>query len=180
MHDIVRQFNDISDRDLFQSWQDEVRLRNLLRTCAATNVAFSEVDHATVDFLYRSLYWHRRPDFFQVLFINMNNLAIYKWLNAKPDLTREFLTDLPYLILETRPDFRQLRFLINIYLNLYGLSMSLIFQFVKSCLSELPIRIYAPSCANGWIRCKSKAGLIMALKSVRVRNRLIPPFTETN
>lgn len=115
MHDIVKQFNDISAQDLFQSWQDEVRLRNCLRTCAASNVAFSEVDQATVEFLYRSLYWHKRPDFFQVLFINMNNLAVYKWLNAKPDLTREFLTNLPYLILETRPDFRQLRFLINIY-----------------------------------------------------------------
>jgi hypothetical protein len=115
MHDIVKQFNDISNQDLFQSWQDEVRLRNRLRTCAASNVAFSEMDQATVEFLYRSLYWHKRPDFFQVLFINMNNLAVYKWLNAKPGLTREFLTNLPYLILETRPDFRQLRFLINIY-----------------------------------------------------------------
>ncbi len=119
MHDIVRQFNDRPDQDLFQSWQDEVRLRNRLRTCAVTSVAFSEVDQATVEFLYRSLYWHKRPDFFQVLFINMNNLAVYKWLNDKPDLTHEFLTDLPYLILETRPDFRQLRFLINIYRSEY-------------------------------------------------------------
>jgi hypothetical protein len=116
MEDIIRQFNDNRQtKDLFQSWQNEVRLRNNLRTCASTITGVKNLDQALLDFFYRSLYWTNREQFFNILFANMQNIVVYKWLQSFPDLAREFLADLPYRIMTEQPDFRALQFLVNIY-----------------------------------------------------------------
>lgn len=116
MNDIIKQFNNARQKeDLFQFWQDEIRLRNCMRTCTSVDIVLNGADDGMLDFLYRSLYWTNRPHLFNILFINMNNLTIFKWINSNSDLAHEFLSDVPYQILGKQPDFRHLQFLINIY-----------------------------------------------------------------
>lgn len=138
MKDIISQFNNTwQSEDIFQAWQEEVRLRNCLRTCTYSNPVLRMPNSDTLDFLYRSLYWNdRRQDFFCILFANMNDLATCKWLNSNPDLAREFLAYIPYHIMETQPDFRQLQFLINIYRDEYRIGFTRIVNVLGAAVCE--------------------------------------------
>lgn len=123
MKDIIEQFDNVRhSEDLFRTWQEEVQLRNHLRTYSTgkVNLTFKHISSETLEFLQRAFYWSgRRQDFFDILLANMNDQATCRWINLNPDLACEFLAYVPYYILEKQPDYRQLKFLINIYRKEY-------------------------------------------------------------
>ena len=117
MQEIITKFNiSLSEEDLFLAWQNELRLRQQIRTTAGREVFLIE-SNDEFKFLQRCLYYGPRQDlFFEILYRNMANITILNCvLQAPPALIRGFLKFLARNILEQKPPARDLQFLINIY-----------------------------------------------------------------
>lgn len=117
MQDILEQYQHIAEGDeLFTFWEQELRLRTALRQRALTAAVMVD-SAAQVDFLYRSLYFAgRRYDFFTILFSNMRSMPVLQWLvNAPARVMDDFLSFLPWYILNTRVKPTDLEFIARIY-----------------------------------------------------------------
>lgn len=121
MQDILEQYRQISEIDnIFTFWEQELALRSDLR-CRALSATVVVDSEAQMDFLYRSLYFTRRKyDFFKILFSNLRFMPVLQWLvDAPAGLTDEFLSFLPWYILNTRVKPADLEFIPRIYRTEY-------------------------------------------------------------
>lgn len=117
MQDILEQYRQISEIDnVFTFWEQELELRTALRqrSLPAAVVIDSETQ---LDFLYRSLYFtQRKYDFFKILFSNLRFMPVLQWLgNAPARVMDDFLSFLPWYILNTRVKPVDLEFIARIY-----------------------------------------------------------------
>lgn len=117
MQDILGQYQHISENDdIFTFWEQELSMRTALRRRALTTAVMVD-STAQVDFLYRSLYYAgRKYDFFKILFSSLRFMPVLQWLvHAPAQVMDDFLSFLPWYILNSRVKPADLEFMARIY-----------------------------------------------------------------
>ncbi|MEN6460689.1 MAG: hypothetical protein ABFC94_04865 [Syntrophomonas sp.] len=118
MKDIIKEFtSSLQAGDLFQFWEQELALRNEIRQESKYTMSIDNT--AVFDFLLRSLYYTgKRSYFLHIMFSNINNITAVNWLlKCAPEILHEFLSFVPFHIINTRPAPQQLQFIITMYKN---------------------------------------------------------------
>lgn len=121
MQKIVKEFNTSqSADDLFLAWENELRLRRLLRNHADPDEIVIE-NAKEFDFIKRSLYFGPRQSlFFDILYRNASNIAVLNCiLQSSSDLIKGFLSHMGSRILEHKPPVKPLQFIITMYSEEY-------------------------------------------------------------
>ncbi|QGT98844.1 hypothetical protein SYNTR_0251 [Candidatus Syntrophocurvum alkaliphilum] len=121
MDKILAEFqHSLQSDNLFEIWEKELDIRLKLRN---SNIQPNNIvieNEETIELLKRSLYYsHKKEIFYKILYNNMNNLITVKWLQKTPFIIKEFLEFIPYHIIKTNPQGKDLNFLINIYQDKY-------------------------------------------------------------
>lgn len=104
--------------DIFGFWQRELLLRQKAHSLPLDG-QIPLYTEDSCDFMYRCLYFSgRQHDFFSLLFANLHDLTVLKWLNNHPPhLMEEFLNFLAWKLSLQPVKPEQLLFLINIFRN---------------------------------------------------------------
>lgn len=121
MQKILKEFNTFqSADDLFPAWNNELRLRKLLRNQADPDEIKIENSNE-FDFLKRSLYFGPRQSlFFDIIYRNASNLAVLNCImQSPPALIKGFLNHVGSRVLEPKPPVKHLQFLITMYSEEY-------------------------------------------------------------
>ncbi|HWP97118.1 MAG TPA: hypothetical protein VN426_09725 [Syntrophomonadaceae bacterium] len=102
--------------DTFRFWQEELLLRQKAHTLPLDGHIPLQTEDSC-DFMYRCLYFSdRRFDFFSLLFANLHDLTVLKWLNTHPShIMEEFLHFLAWKLSVQPVKPEQILFLINIF-----------------------------------------------------------------
>jgi hypothetical protein len=118
MKDIIEEFaSSMQSDNLFEFWEKELALRNDIRQGTVEDIY---IDNAEVlNFLLRSLYYSgKRSHFMRIMFSNINSITTINWLlSCAPEILHDFLSFVPFHIINTRPAPQQLQFVITLYKN---------------------------------------------------------------
>ncbi|MDD4549815.1 MAG: hypothetical protein PHT79_08680 [Syntrophomonadaceae bacterium] len=116
MKEVLENYTQIQSDDLFTLWKKELMLRGQIRE-RHSDLILRVNTTDELHFLLRSLYFgDRKSDFWHILFNSLDVMPVITWLLNSPRwLINEFLTYLPWLIIDTHPEPSQLQFLVNIY-----------------------------------------------------------------
>lgn len=117
MQELINEFNvAMSDKDIFLAWQNEMRLRQQIRTNAGREMIRIETSDE-FKFLQRCLFYGPEQDvFFDIVYRNIASLTILNCtLQASPDLISGFFDYLARNIVAFKPPARDLQFLLTMY-----------------------------------------------------------------
>ncbi|MEA4924976.1 MAG: hypothetical protein VB084_06635 [Syntrophomonadaceae bacterium] len=121
MQKILAEFNTSQTADdLFTAWQNELRLRRLIRN--DSDLSGITVENSNeFDFLKRCLYFGPgRKHFFDILYRNASNITVVnRVMQSPPDLVKGFLNNIGGYVLEHKPPAKDLQFIITIYSEEY-------------------------------------------------------------
>jgi len=117
MQTIIKKFNDsLGQENLFNFWQNELMLRQQIRTAATEWEGVIIENTEEFNFVKRSLYYgDNKDEFFKILYRNMSSLTIINCVLESSGLAAEFLQFLAYYIYSQKPPARDIQFLINVY-----------------------------------------------------------------
>jgi hypothetical protein len=118
MQSIIDEYRQaLGQDDLYRMWQEELRLRILLRGGGASPPDIKIETHEELQFIKRAFYFHdRKNDYFAILFSNMHNVMVQAYLLAcSPLQVIEFLQYIAGELARRQPLAKNMQFLINIY-----------------------------------------------------------------
>lgn len=117
MRNVLQHWQDLPRDDLFSFWRNEVQLKKDLRQNLSGYRDFKIQSKSQYVFLRQSLaYGEYKPAFMQILFFNMDSLAVQnELLQGHWQLCEEFLRCLPQIIAVEKSPPQSLQFLINLY-----------------------------------------------------------------
>jgi hypothetical protein len=117
MRNVLQHWQELPREDLFSFWRSEVQLKKDLRKNLSGCRDFKIQSESQYVFLRQSLaYGEYKPIFMQILFFNMDSLAVQNELLHGPwQLCEDFLRSLPQIIKLEKPLPHSLQFLINLY-----------------------------------------------------------------
>ena len=120
MKHLVEEFKQLHQKEqLFDFWQQELRIRQQLRT---SSFSVPPIDsEETLALLKRALYYPGYKDrFYEIIFHNLNNIFIIKSLfQTAQGWGENFLSFLPFYIYHHPIKPQDLSFLVNVYQEKY-------------------------------------------------------------
>lgn len=117
MQNLLQRWQDLPREDLFTFWRNEAQLKKELRQNLYGYRDLKIQSGGQYAFLRQSLaYGEYKPIFMQIIFFNMDSLAVQnELLHGSFQFCEEFLHYLPQAISAEKPSPRSLQFLINLY-----------------------------------------------------------------
>jgi len=117
MQNLLQRWQDLPREDLFSFWRNEAQLKKELRQSLSGYREIKIQSSSQYVFLRQSLaYGEYKPVFMQILFFNLDSLAVQnELLHGSLQLCEEFLRYLPSAIAAEKSSPHSLQFLINLY-----------------------------------------------------------------